>query len=328
MLPPPELRAAVRARVLARAASGEAQAAAREVAALGGPAVLGVLFFGSRKTRARPDSFSAYDLFVITTRGRPFYDALHAKGALKRSPSVLASLGAVLPPNVLALRFPGPDGALVAKCAVLSLADLQRETSARRKDHFCLGRLFQQTEILYVAEGQEDAIMDALLSAHVLTWDWGRAGLPPAFDVAVYCQTLLQVSFAAEIRPEPEGRAEALWRAQQDYLRPVYGTLLDGLVQAGELRAVGGDSFAAAREVTRGERLRLRAYFQWSLVRATARWAKYVVTFDGWLDFIVKKARRHTGDDIVLTERERRLPLVFLWPRLIQYLRHKDRPRG
>ena len=50
-----------------------------------------------------------------------------------------------------------------------------------------------------------------------------------------------------------------------------------------------------------------------------------MVTFDDWLDFIVRKARRHTGEDIVLTERERRMPLVFLWPRVIHYLRHKDR---
>ena len=62
-------------------------------------------------------------------------------------------------------------------------------------------------------------------------------------------------------------------------------------------------------------------------MRATVRWAKYVITFDDWLDFIVRKARRHTGEDIVLSDRERRMPLLFLWPRVIHYLRHKDRAR-
>jgi hypothetical protein len=52
-----------------------------------------------------------------------------------------------------------------------------------------------------------------------------------------------------------------------------------------------------------------------------------MVTFEGWLDFLVRKARRHTGEDIVLTPRERRLPLVFLWPRVIRYLRDKDAGR-
>jgi hypothetical protein len=77
--------------------------------------------------------------------------------------------------------------------------------------------------------------------------------------------------------------------------------------------------------VPASERRRLRAYFAWSRVRATSRWAKHVVTFEGWLDYLLKKAERHTGQQIVLTPRERRLPLVFLWPRLVRYLRHKDR---
>ena len=60
-------------------------------------------------------------------------------------------------------------------------------------------------------------------------------------------------------------------------------------------------------------------------MRATVRWAKYVVTFDDWLEFILRKARRHTGQDIVLTAARAALPLVFLWPRVFRYLRHKDR---
>jgi hypothetical protein len=53
-----------------------------------------------------------------------------------------------------------------------------------------------------------------------------------------------------------------------------------------------------------------------------------MVTFEGWLDYILRKAARHTGEEIVLTPRERRLPLLFLWPRLFRYLREKDRPGG
>jgi hypothetical protein len=103
--------------------------------------------------------------------------------------------------------------------------------------------------------------------------------------------------------------------------------LLAALAAAGDLREESPGVFALARPVGTLERLRLAAYFRWSMVRATARWAKYVVTFDDWLEFIVRKARRHSGEDIVLSERERRMPLVFLWPRVIHYLRHKDRAR-
>jgi hypothetical protein len=49
-----------------------------------------------------------------------------------------------------------------------------------------------------------------------------------------------------------------------------------------------------------------------------------MITFEDWLEYIRRKAERHTGREVVLTERERRMPLVFLWPRLFRYLRDKQ----
>jgi len=140
-----------------------------------------------------------------------------------------------------------------------------------------------------------------------------------------YVQALLRVSFSGEIRPEPvAARVATLWQAQQEYLRAVYGVLLHALEQSGDLVRAEDGRFALRRPVGRWERTRLALYFRWSMVRATARWAKHVLSFEGWLDFLVRKARRHTGQEIVLTERERRAPLIFLWPRVWRYLRHKD----
>ena len=324
---PPELAAAVRERVLTAEPSPEAAALARHLVEMAGDSVSAIVFFGSRKSRARPDPYSAYDMFVVITDARAFYGRLSAHRAVRRSPMLLAALQAVLAPNQISFTSSPADAAPRAKCAVVTASMLRRQTSAARDDHFCLGRLFQPTGILYAAPGREEETLEVLVRAHALTYAWGRPWLPPRFDVGEYCRTLLRVSFAAEIRPEPEGRAQALFEAQQDYLRPVYSTLLAALARAGELREEAPGVYALVRPVGALERLRLSAYFRWSMVRATVRWAKYVVTFDDWLDFIVRKARRHTGEDIVLTDRERRMPLVFLWPRVIHYLRHKDRAR-
>jgi len=324
---PPDLASAVRSRVNAADPSPEAVALARHIVAMAGDSVSAIVFFGSRKSRARPDPYSAYDLFVVITNARAFYGRLAAAGAVRRSATVLAALQAVLPPNQISVTAVPGDMAPRAKCAVVTEAVLRRQTSLQRDDHFCLGRLFQPTEVLYAAPGREDEIVGALVQAHALTYVWGRPWLPARFDVGEYCRTLLRVSFAAEIRPEPEGRAQALFEAQEGYLRPVYATLLAALATTGELREEAPGLYALAQPVGAYERLRLAAYFRWSMVRATARWAKYVITFDDWLDFIVRKARRHTGEDIVLSDRERRMPLVFLWPRVIHYLRHKDRAR-
>jgi hypothetical protein len=326
--PPEALRAAVATRVRPSAPRPDPSTVARAVVEAGGEAVRSVVFFGSRKTRARPDAYSAYDLFVVVDAYTAFYRSLRAHGRLRHRPSLGAALNTWLPPNQVSLPVTLADGTRVlAKCAVVSEAALQRGTSPSRKDHFIAGRLFQPTELLFCASPPaEEAVLDALVSAHVLTYDWVRPWLPARFDVSEYCRTLLRVSYAGEIRPEPEGRAEALWRAQEDYLRPVYCVLLDALQARGDLVAPEPGRYALARPATARERGRSRLYFRWSLVRATARWAKYVVTFEDWLEFLLHKARRHSGQTIELTERERRLPLIFLWPRVIDYLRHKDKP--
>ena len=330
MPPLDAVRAALRPRALPDPAHAVATTAAAAVSAQGGGSVRSIVFFGSRKTQARPDAYSAWDFFVVVSTYRDFYRALRAAGALRRRPGLVAGLNALIPPNAMALRAPDPDGGppLLVKCAVVSQADFDRDTSTRHRDHFLLGRLFQPAEILYAADaGAAEEALEGLARAALLTYTWVRPWLPARFDAAAYCRALLRTSFAAEIRPEPEGRAEALWLAQEDALRPVYTALLAALRAAGELTEPEPGVYALARPVPAGERLRRRVYFRWSLVRATARWAKYVVTFEDWLDFIVRKARRHTGEDIVLTARERRLPIVFLWPRLIRYLRDKDSRR-
>ena len=78
--------------------------------------------------------------------------------------------------------------------------------------------------------------------------------------------------------------------------------------------------WSAARPVTALERLRRSAaYFRLSIVRATVRWLKHMVSFEGWLDYIVQKASRHSGQEIRLSERERHR-LVFLWGRVFRHI--------
>jgi hypothetical protein len=129
-----------------------------------------------------------------------------------------------------------------------------------------------------------------------------------------------------EVRPEPTGRADALWEAQRDEQVRVLAALLGELEGRGDLVAVAGRPgwYAAARPFGALARLERGLYFRRSIVRATSRWAKHVVSFEGWLEYIVRKASRHTGQPIVLTERERRWPWVFLWGRLVRYLRDKN----
>jgi len=327
-VPQADLRDRIREQAFDRRSPPEAGSLAEEIARLGGAHVLAVIFFGSRKTGARPGAGSAYDFFVVTAAYRAFYANLRRAGALRRPAGIVAMLNALMPPNQVSIRLRDSSGAdLHAKCAVVSLGAFLREMTSARRDHFFLGRLFQPAEVLYVADKViEQKLLDALESAHRLTFSWVRPRLPQPFDVAAYCRALFEVSFAAEIRPEPSERIQTLWQAQKEDLQKTYTLLLEDLAARGSLPPASDGLYTLREPVSRAERLRLIFYFRWSKVRATARWAKYIVTFDDWLEFIVRKAERHTGKPIVLTPRERRMPLIFLWPRFFRFLRHKGKP--
>jgi hypothetical protein len=86
-----------------------------------------------------------------------------------------------------------------------------------------------------------------------------------------------------------------------------------------------GDDYVLLRRAGPLERFRWSLYFRQSAVRATLRWGKYVALYEGWLEYLIQKVARRSGVVIELTARERRWPLIFLWPKAIRFLR--DRPQ-
>jgi len=319
------LEQALRERVLPAAGQAAACEAAAALAGIAGASLVGVVFFGSRKSDAGFDRHSAWDFFVVTRGYGEFYRRLRAAGRLRRNPGLVAGLNAVLPPNQLRLQLETPRGTVTAKCAVIDVEALERSTGPGRRDHFCAGRLFQPVEVVHSAgAAAAERLLACVLSAHRETWRWSRPWLPDRFDTDAFYRRALEVSMAGEIRPESSRRAVALWEAQADHRRAVYPLLLAELAERGELVADGG-AWRPARPAGAGERLRWRLYFAVSKARATLRWFKYVVTFDDWLDYILAKVERHTGRRIELSAAQRRYPLIPLWPALFRHLREKEK---
>jgi hypothetical protein len=279
-----------------------------------------LVHYGSHAHRsdARPDS--AHDFFVIVDDYRDAYRSLAATIGTRYRPGTAALLNRVLPPNVVAVVDPGVTPRLEAKCAVFSLRDFRRACSARAADHFARGRLFQPAQLVWARSGERrQAVVDALLEARAGSFAWGRAYLPARFDAATYCRVLLATSFAAEIRPESPERVDALLAAQERMIVPMYAPLLRWLSREGKLESV--DETYAAPPVDVWTRWRSTTYFWRSKLRATLRWGKYVLLYDDWLEYILRKVARHGGLPVQLTARERRWPLLFLWPKLFRVLR-------
>ena len=284
------------------------------------------MFFGSRSSGVATTTSSAYDLMLVCDEPANFYRAMRTAGLLRRSPTVLSILDRFLPPTQVRLARDG----WVVKASVLSLKTMRLATSALRKDQFLAGRLFQDVHVVWATDGRfADEMGAALESARMITLDWVAPDLPATFDAAEYLRQLFQTSFRFEVRPETRGRADALCSAQSSRLVPMFAQVLARLASEGQLKPEDHGVYALATPVSKGRTIRRRFFMEWSRVRATSRWPKHAITFDGWLDYIVKKAERHSGEAIVLTKLERRLPFIFLWPRVFRFLarqRHKHPP--
>ena len=240
----PPLARAVFARTLTPSDDPALDAAVARLVAAAGKSLRGLLFFGSRRTgAARADAWSAHDLFMVVDRYRPFYAALAAAGLTGKSPAWLALVSRLLPPTQVSLRF-AAEGVHV-KASVIEERALQRETGPGRRDHFCIGRLFQPMRLVHASgDAARDAVLSCLVSSVRETWGWARPWLPDEFDAAGYGLSALETSMRWEVRPEPAGRAAQLWEAQRELQTPVLEALLDELAVAGELVAARGSSGA------------------------------------------------------------------------------------
>jgi hypothetical protein len=305
----------------------DATALAAMLARSFGESTVAIIHYGSHAQHSDARRESAYDFFVIVDRYHDAYDALARSVGTSYTPRMAAMLNKILSPNAVAVTDGSHVPPLAAKCAVLSLADLKRECSQHARDHFVRGRLFQYVQLAWTRDTEaRTMVTDAIIDARVGSFTWGLASLPPAFDAEQYFRTLLERSFSGEIRPERGGRIDALLGAQREVVLRVYDALLQQLA-CERILEQRGNVYQLTNPVRTFQKLRTRWYFRMSKVRATARWMKYVVLYDDWLDYVVRKIARRSGVTIELTARERRWPLIFLWPKAIHYLRSRPQRR-
>jgi len=282
--------------------------------------VVGIVFFGSRLLGTSPGESSAADLFVVVENYLFFYESIGSRLPAARHSGIIAALNRALPPNIIYLNDPGGLRA-GAKCFIVSESDLALGLSPDAKDHFFRGRLAQRVHIVYVrSEKDRQALETRIDAARHLTLAWVPLYLKESFGVLEYCRRMMEVSYLAEIRPEANSRVREVTDAQVSFFRLVYARVLQDGVRDGRL-VRDGERFSLVKRPTWRERRRTTQFFRRSKARATMRWFKYMLTFDDWLDYIVRKVERRSGERIELTRAERRFPVILLWPKAIRVIR-------
>lgn len=287
-----------------------------------GEVTAAIIHYGSQAHTDSPKLASTYDFFVIVDDNAAAYRAFTARQKPRFSARTATILAGLLPPSIIGVTLSdeGSSDALRGKCAVLSLSDFVVACAPGSKDHFTRGRLFQPARLAWVRDhGARLAVEDALIAARSSTFEWVRPHLPATFDTAAYCRTLLATSYAAEIRAETNDRHAEVFAAERSLLVSLYDALLTQLVADGVLQQEG-NVYRQTRAASPLERARVSWYFRRSKGRAMLRWGKSILLYDRWLDYLREKAERRTGRPIELSPRERRWPLIFLWPKAVRLM--------
>ena len=286
------------------------------LAASFGPSTVAVIHYGSRAQRFATQPQSAHDFFVIVDDEAAAYRMLARRARLSFSPLRANAFARILAPNVVALAAPLGAAEWPLKCVVYSAAEFQRATGPEPRDHFAQGRLCQHVLLAWARdEAAYRAARDAILRVRRQSFAWVRPSLPASFDAEGYVRTMLARSFAAEIRPEAGERIDALVAAQREVLASAYGALLNSLHGEGKLRRTQDGRYGLVDPVTTPERRRVSRYFARSKMRATLRWGKYMMLYDGWLDYAVGKIDRRSSAGLGTVRR-----FLFFWPRLLHTL--------
>lgn len=254
-----------------------------------GSSVLAVLFYGSCLRRPETQlGDSLLDFYLIVDDYRQAYQS-----------GLLAIANQILPPNVFYSEMPWGGGTLRCKFAVMSLSHFQQGVGRKARNVSIWARFCQPVRVVWQ---RDDSALDAMVEAcaeAVLTMLSNTVPLLSSnVPVAAIWERAFQETYQAELRTEGTDRSRELVevdRARYEALTPA------------ALRILSREgSLMSADSIRR----------RWSQARVlgkflnVARLTKAAFTFEGGLDYILWKVRRHSGVTIEVTDWQRRHPLL------------------
>ncbi len=228
----------------------------------------------------------------------------------------------MLPPNVFhaeqkPVHGSDTDQTLRSKVTVISLRDFQRGCSPAWFQSYIWGRFAQPTRILYARDEQvRGQVEEALTAAAATLLKNAVPALPQEGSLTGLWEQSLGLSYDTELRTERNGRAGQLARSASDF----YTTLTrHHAAQLGfpfSLQELDGELHYQSRVSAIHRRW---ATLAWALRRAQGkllsilRLVKALFTFEGGLDYIAWKLQRHSGEVVVIPDRVRRAPIIYMW---------------
>lgn len=268
------------------------------------------LFYGSGASVSSHENPSdiIFDFYLIGES----YQSIYKSGALRIA-------NRLIPPNVFYLETDSPFGVLRAKYAVLTLDHFERLVSAKTFHSYFWARFAQPTRI-YDPAGKMNERLEAALAQAVVSFCETSAGLVPCpFTAKDLWLAGLGASYKAELRAEDKFRASKLIDSYGSWADDVTPDALAvaGLSPRSENGAITLGRLPSKWRTRTAWRLRSIA----GVALSALRLLKGAQTFNGGIDYIAWKIKRHTGVDIEVTDWERRHPVLAAPGATLRYYR-------
>jgi hypothetical protein len=249
-------------------------------------AALAVLFYGS--CLRKPESLladSLLDFYLLVDDYRRAYGR-----------SLTAVANRIFPPNVFYIEAQHGGATLRCKYAVISLAQFHAGMAQATDNVSLWARFSQQSRLVWSRDRQTSQAIAAACAEAVRTMVGNVLPLlgQSATAEAIW-QRAFEETYGAELRSEGMGRAIELVAADAERYRRVTALALPAIAAAEDAAACA----AAWRRRRRTSKLL-------NLVRLV----KASFTFDGALEYVLWKVKRHSGVALPVTDWQRRHPLL------------------
>ncbi len=248
--------------------------------------VLAILAYGSTLRDVKPDE-SLIDLYVLTEM---------AEGV---SSNAISRVGcALVPPNVYHAECIHQGKTYRAKYAVLPRSIFQDRMKASTGNPYFWARFAQPCRIIWTRDDVARTSILKTLEIAAATAFANAKALAPGKATQDQWIALFQNTYRTELRPEAANRAERIVTANAEYYVKLSAALKDvASVNANwSIRRIIGKALSILR-----------------LIKAS-------FTFQGGADYIAWKIKRHSGEEIAVTDWHRRHPLLaglVLLPKLL-----------
>ncbi|WND01907.1 hypothetical protein QGN29_10120 [Temperatibacter marinus] len=271
--------------------------AAEDIARKYGDSVVAVLFYGSCLRTGEVED-RILDFYVIVD------DYWKAYGK-----SWLARGNQLIPPNVFYHEIEIDAVVTRSKYAVISLDDFESRVQDDCLNVSIWARFCQPTVPLLVEDKSVGLRLQRAIQQACLTM---LANALPMVEGHVSSDSLWVEAFnrtyASEVRSEPEGKGLEIYELDKKRYDEFYDALANQLLETTNYnRDARPEDKLADRKV--GQKLWKKRARNGKIV-SILRLMKASMTFDGGIDYLAWKIKRHSGVEIEVTERMRRFPII------------------